>query len=562
MMGRQAGLLAAPGVELSRVLTRLPAMRTWREELGVIAIIAVLSAVAFAAIMLHDGYFTYTIDAPYDHLTVADQILRGNYGINAGEPDAAVSSILYPFLLAPLVAAGAGMYAPLIVTFAATVAIGVLLCRIADEAAIPLRQLPFAGFIALACAVILALNLIGLEFTGLEHSLHVALALGSFLGFVRFLRRHTADWWWLACIVLQPLIRFEGIAFLAIEVCFLIAFGKYRPAAIVVGATAVLLGGFCLFLHALGLPPIPNSIIERSGIVAESLGQIAKPSSPIAILIANFKSNLFEYGGALITMMVAALFAWFAGPRDFHVLSRDTIAKGSVVIFAALTSLAQLVGGSLGSYSRYEIYILALDFAALAVVYREPVARWTRSAGLLRCGVMALLIVVAFSGYVRRNLVTPEAAANVFEQQYQLNRLATEFYRGPIATDHLGWVAYRNPYYVLDLMGVGSERARELREHAKTPAWMDGLARDHGIGLAMMYPNLDPRVPVSWQPVAELRLTDRAHTVAGPIVRFFAVTPQDRTRILAALRRFGPTLPEGDALIFLRAKATTKHPNT
>lgn len=556
MMGRQAGLIAAPSVELSRVLARLRAARTWREELGVIAVIAVLSGIAFAAIVLRDGFFTYTLDAPYDHLTVADQILHGNYGINAGEPDAAVSSILYPFLLAPLVAFGAGMYAPLIVTFAATVAIGLLLCWIADEAVIPFRRLPFVGFITLACAVILALNLIGLEFTGLEHSLHVALALGSLLGFIRFLRRHTADWWWLACIVLQPLVRFEGIAFLAVEVCFLIAFRKYRPAAIVVVATVVLLGGFCLFLHVLGLPPIPNSVIERSAIVADSLGQIVAPPSLIAILIANFKNNLFEHGGTLITMMVAALLAWFAGPRNIHALSRDTIAKGSVVIFAALTSLAQLVGGSLGSYSRYEIYVMALDLAALAIVYRGPVARWIRRTDLLRCGVVALLIVAVFSGYVRRNLVTPVAAANVFKQQYQLNRLATEFYRGPIATDHLGWVAYRNPYYVLDLMGVGSERARELRVGAKTPEWMDGLVRDHGIGLAMMYPNLDPQVPVSWQPIAELRLIDRAHTVAGPIVTFFAVTPHDRTRILAALRLFGPTLPEGDVLTFLGAKAT------
>ena len=556
MTDRLAGLITVPTTELSRILTRLRALRTWREELAVVAIIGAMSAAAFAAIVLRNGMFTYTLDAPYDHLTVADQILHGNYGINAGEPDAAVSSILYPFLLAPIVAFGAGMYAPLIVTFPATVAIGLLLCWIADEAAIPFRQLPFPGFVALSCAVILALNLIGLEFTGLEHSLHTALALGSLLGFVRFLRRRVVDWWWLACIVLQPLIRFEGVAFLGVEVCFLLAFRKFRPAAIVIGATVLLLGGYGLFLHTLGLPPIPNSVTGRSRIVADSLGQLITPPSLIAILIANFKGNLFKYGGVLITMMVAGLLAWFAGAHDIRALSRNEIIRGSVVIFVALTSLAQLIGGSLDSYSRYEIYVIALDVAALVIVYREPVERWIRRADLMRCGFMALLIVLTFSGYVRRNLVTPEAAANVYEQQYQLHRLATEFYRGPIATDHLGWVTYRNPYYVLDLFGVGSERARELRVGAKTPEWMDGLARDHGVGLAMMYPNLDPQVPVSWQPVAELRLIDRAHTVAGPIVTFFAVTPHDRTRILAALRLFGPTLPKGDVLTFLDAKAT------
>mgnify|MGYP001017862235 CR=1 FL=1 len=46
------------------------------------------------------GFFFYTLDDPYIHLALAENILRGHYGINLDEPSSPSSSIVYPFLVA------------------------------------------------------------------------------------------------------------------------------------------------------------------------------------------------------------------------------------------------------------------------------------------------------------------------------------------------------------------------------------------------------------------------------------------------------------------------------
>ena len=49
----------------------------------------------------NEGLFTYTLDDPYIHLRLAENISQGHYGINPSEYSAPSSSILWPFLLVP-----------------------------------------------------------------------------------------------------------------------------------------------------------------------------------------------------------------------------------------------------------------------------------------------------------------------------------------------------------------------------------------------------------------------------------------------------------------------------
>jgi hypothetical protein len=69
----------------------------------------------YASIRLTGGHLIYSLDDPYIHLSVAENILRGGYGVNWEEYLAPCSSILYPFLLVPFVAIGIGTFAPLII---------------------------------------------------------------------------------------------------------------------------------------------------------------------------------------------------------------------------------------------------------------------------------------------------------------------------------------------------------------------------------------------------------------------------------------------------------------
>src|SRR6478672_7980636 len=61
-----------------------------------------------------------SIDDPYIHLAVAENILTGGYGINASEHSSPSSSIIYPFLLALTELLGLGIAGPLAINLAAT----------------------------------------------------------------------------------------------------------------------------------------------------------------------------------------------------------------------------------------------------------------------------------------------------------------------------------------------------------------------------------------------------------------------------------------------------------
>ena len=143
-------------------------------------------------------------------------------------------------------------------------------------------------------------------------------------------------------------------------------------------------------------------------------------------------------------------------------------------------------------------------------------------------------------------MAPPRAASNVYEQQYQMHRFITEVYRGPVAVNDLGWTSYRNPYYVLDLWGLGSETARRLhRAHPTDASWMQRLAERHGVKLVMIFREWFPYLPCSWTQLGELHLSGRNVSVPVDHVTFFAAPPGDPEAIRARIKRFMPTLPEG-----------------
>src|SRR5688500_11338421 len=89
--------------------------------------------VVSASMLLSDGKLIYTLDDPYIHLAVAENILRGGYGVNIQEYSSPSSSMLYPFLLAVTEFVGLGSWGPLIInliaTAAALLAVGELITR-------------------------------------------------------------------------------------------------------------------------------------------------------------------------------------------------------------------------------------------------------------------------------------------------------------------------------------------------------------------------------------------------------------------------------------------------
>src|SRR4051812_19430975 len=220
------------------------------------------AALALGAVLAgNGGAFAYPLDGPYIHLALADQILHGHYGLNPDEPASPSSTILYPLLLAALGAVqGTWLWSSLVVCLACNAASGLLLFLVAEEVGIRLRSLPRPALFGLGASLALALNLAGLALDGLEHAPHVTLTLASLLGLLRFVRQGRAAWWWLLSILLLPLIRFEAVAAVLADALVLLAWEKWRHALGVLGAAALLVGGFGLFLLSRGLPFLPQSV--------------------------------------------------------------------------------------------------------------------------------------------------------------------------------------------------------------------------------------------------------------------------------------------------------------
>jgi len=505
--------------------------------------------------LANTGHFVYPFDASYVHLALASQIATGHYGINPGEAAAPSSTIIYPYLVAFVSALGVGQLAPLTINVAATIAIGLLLCELARESGLHLSELPVTSLALLAAALALSTNLIGIELGGLEHSLHVALTVASLLGLVRFLQRRKADWWWLGCIALLPLVRFEAAALAVLDIGLLLTFRKFRHAAVVTAFLIICVGGFGLYLHSLGLPWLPSSVLSKSEVASAAAANLSSSARGglVVKIVGNLNNNLHAYGGAQIAVMVAALLAVFVRSANPVECFRSDPVKAVVASFAALVSIAHLTGGSLNSYSRYEIYVMALDLCALAVVYREPLNAWLRTATFPAHIIVAVMLVFIFSGYARRTLVTPASATNVYDQSYQLRRFVVQFYHHSVAVNHLGLINYRNPEYVLDLSGRGSEPARRAIATRQPGNWIERLteASKHDVDLAIIYPNLGPPLPPFWHEVARMDVSGRPHTLPGNTVVFYAREKDEIATIVDYLHRFAPTLPPSVLLTIL-----------
>jgi hypothetical protein len=289
-------------------------------------------------------------------------------------------------------------------------------------------------------------------------------------------------------------------------------------------------------------------VLSRSAVASSSIGLADESSiALVKAIYAAFRANLMAYGGTLIAVLIiAALWGLARGaiPSRF---GERAWAKPAAVGFFVVIALAQLFGGSLSSFSRYEIYVVMLGACVVLVAWQPEVNGWLRRVSWRRCLGLCLTLLFLFSGYVFRTVDAVSASGNVHDQQYQLNRFVVHYWQGPSAANHPGWVNWRNPHYVLELSGLGSEEARQGAGHV-APDWVDQLVRRHGVDLAMLYDNADPKAPADWQAVARLRLRERVVTAVGPVVTFYATRPEAVVPIRAALAKFAPSLPPGAIL--------------
>lgn len=484
---------------------------------------------------VNDGHFVYSLDDPYIHLALAEQIARGHYGINPGQAASPSSSLLWPFLLAPFSRASWQVYVPLGLNFlAGLITAGLLGWNVATWPGRRHGAEEWVRRTLSAGALVLIGNLAGLTFVGMEHTLQVLFAVCCAMGIIGCLQGRTVPNWCLVVAALGPMVRYENVGLSVALAIALVGQKQWKRMTVMMTASLVPLVAFSLFLRHLGLPMLPCSILVKAG----QSGQLQGPVHHLLNAMAASWSARSARG--LLTMMFLTL----AGLVCFE---RDRVRRFALAGAASAAGLHLLVG-TFGWFHRYEVYIEL--FSALVVLY----VLHERPREMLGWYVLGLLYCTTTSINILRD--TSTSAHDVYLQQYQMHRFATDFYHAGtgraanVAVNDIGLVSYRRRpgQEAIDLYGLASVEAEQQKN--KSTAWLDSFTRAHDVGLVMIYQEWFAPPPSGWTELGKVCLINPPIQLAGDCVTYYATTLAPVSMLRAEFSAFAKTQPAGVRVLF------------
>ena len=216
---------------------------------------------------------------------------------------------------------------------------------------------------------------------------------------------------------------------------------------------------------------------------------------------------------------------------------RASPARRLALAASALGVWLMIAFGPFGWFYRYEVCVRV--FAVLILV------------GILcgqqriSVGRLAASLTLVGAPYFAAIFLTPIACTRIYRQQFQMHRLADDFYEGSVAVNDLGWVSFGHgdKSYVLDLFGLGSREAATQAD--KSTTWMAEIVRRHDVGLVMIYSVWFAPPPAAWTPIAVLH--QRTGLFIGSIehdaVSFYATPQSDVPAMRRLVEQFAKTLP-------------------
>jgi hypothetical protein len=499
-------------------------------------------------LLLNGGVFTFSLDDPYIHLSLAENIAIGQYGLNVQEAAAPASSILWPLLLVPFARTSLAVLWVLLLNVASWIGVLAVAARLYAE--VVAEHVETAGreraveswaFVSLIGLAVIG-NAVGLALTGMEHSLHTFASALTVYGLVRERRTGQVPWGLLAAIVAGPLVRYEGLALSVPALAYLVWRGHVRRAAGTGIALATLLVGFSLFLVSIGQHWLPNSVLIKSDVMS-GLGRLG-------VLLSTVRTNLGGPQGWFLAT-AAVLTVLLVVPKTMR-------SYRPLAAWVAAAVALHLLVGRFGWYDRYEIYISVSAMLVLLYVGAARVSQLSDRRALAVHGLIGAALLAAGAWlYAPTMKTTPMAANNIAQQQYEMWRFATQYYGAPVAVNDVGIVTYRNDHYVLDLYGLASRETFDSKS-AKEGGWMDRHARAHDVRLAMIYEDWFTNIPKSWIPVMDMALGGPRVTAGGSVVTFYALDEETARRVDELMPEFEASLPP-NCLVVRRTPAAPAH---
>ena len=499
--------------------------------IGIGFLLCAIAVELLSVLFLNNGLLVYTLDDPYIHMALAENVFNGHYGVNTREFSAPSSSILWTFIIAPF---SHYEYFPFIINVVSAIASVFFFVKILQTSLNIDNQRVKSYFIsATVVSIILATNAIGLPFTGMEHSLQVLLAILIAYGLIFEIEKGKLAWWLLIAIIIAPLVRYECMAISVPALIYLVKQRYFKQSFITFILLIILISGFSVFLMSLGLEPFPNSVTAKSSVVASG--------GKLYSFITNLKSSLMvERQGIIMSFGVLALMLYLFFSKDEK--------RKQLAMVTILAVFMHFIAGRYGWYHRYEIYIWSFQLLVILYVFGPIITIFIEKKSLNLLGIIAAVnfpVVLAGIPYVFALFTLPIAANNIYEQQYQMHRFVVNYYDKPIAVNDLGYVSYKNNNYVLDLWGLASEKAFQYRKNSNSRDWLREICKESNIGLVMIYQGWFKHIPDEWTKVGVLHLGKRKITPAEGEVVFYATKQGSLADISRKLRLFIKTLPPG-----------------
>lgn len=450
----------------------------------------------------------YTLDDPYIHLELAKNIFNGNYGINEHEFSSPSSSIIWPFILAPLSTFAWYIYAPLFLNyFFLCLALALMLTHVFNEISSTLIRILVVSLFAFA------FNLYGLPLTGMEHSLQalcsIVIAIGLFDD--GFRQKYVKSFYFF--LVLAPLVRYESLAITVPTILYLLTFRADRRYAILSAVVLfAFIGAFSLFLFFQSGYFFPSSVMIKQSAVSDS-----NATSLVVKLIQNIYSNISKYG-------------WFIAIFGFTLYVTKTNKKLTGVYFSIV--LLYLLLGKHGWFGRYEVFFVLFVAVSIFLLCKENFTFNTRT---LTIGVV--LLPFTFGSLVFSTLLSPLASSNIYNQQYLVSQVVKELDQ-PVAVNDLGLIAFYSDKPVVDLWGLGSISAMVSRK-SKDRGYVARLMSDNNTNFAIIYKDwFDKQELENLILTAELTLNEMRITPAESTVTFYANSSANSLLLREKLKAF------------------------
>lgn len=493
------------------------------------------------------GGYVYPLDDTYIHLAMARCLAQyGTWGVEAGQPAFCSSSPLWTLLLAGIFRMfGAVESLPWCLALGFNMAMAVVICRFLSKG----REdwlLPFGGTLAVA----LSGPFVCTTALGMEHALHGLLVLSAVLAAVGMAQSGKGPA--RACLfaAAATVTRYESLFLflpLGLGMGALEAWVRWRDRrnvlpvrALSFSAAAVLpVLAYGAWALAEGGHFLPNSLLFKGHFhsLSELLGALT-------CLLGTVREGCgFLYLLALSLLVTAAL--------------RPTPLVWRVVSLSVVVAIVgQMLFADVGQLCRYEAYLTVTGaFAICASLAGGGVGRMPEAGlPLAVYGVTALVFlsraVIGFNGAIR-------ASSDIRSQQVVVTRLLSELPeadKGCVAINDLGYAAWRGRFPFLDLWGLGSQDAAELRLRQRGVRHGDDYAdlfRTHGVKYVVVFESWYPRGLMPEGTIDVARLVLKGNTICGSdTVVFRATTEAAADGLRKHLRERAEGLPARATLKF------------